>query len=389
MIEIPDYVGPMAFGLKMGVILPGMDIVEKVSEPLTQCHRDGMLGDGDVICVTESIVARAQNNYVTIDDIAREIQGKLNLSEDSRVAVVFPIASRNRFSMIMKGIARSVPRGEVVVQLSFPVDEVGNQVIDTEFVEKLGKDLISPEDLEGHSFRHPVTGVDYINLYNEIIRTEGAKPVIFLSNDPLRVLRFEPEGIIAADIHTRSLTKKIVCSKFRNCITLDQVCTEGASCSEWGLLGSNMSSGERLKLAPRDGFKVVNRLKEKLKEDLGIDVQVMIYGDGAYLDPSSGIYELADPRAAFAATEGLNCVREGFKYKYLADQCFHEEKKNAEEIEAILLDNSRRVGLTEDCIDREGTTPRRMEDVLASLADLVSGSADAGTPVVVLRGFLK
>ncbi len=388
MIKLPDYVGPMAYGLKMGVILPGMDIVEKLSEPLARCHSDGLLGDGDVICVTESVVARAQNNYVTIDDITREIADKLNLAEGSRVAVVFPIASRNRFSMIMKGIARSVPRGEVVVQLSFPDDEVGNQVIDTEFAEKLGKDLISPEDLGDHTFKHPVTGVDYINLYREIIEKEGAKPVIFLSNDPLHVLRYKPDGIIAADIHTRALTKKTINSKFQNCITLDQICTEGKACSEWGLLGSNMSSGERLKLAPRDGLQVVNRLKGKVKENLGIDVQVMIYGDGAYLDPSSGIYELADPRAAFAATDGLNCVREGFKYKYLADQCFHEEKKSAEEIEAILLDNTRQ-GLSEDCIDKEGTTPRRMEDILASLADLVSGSADAGTPVVIVKGFLK
>ncbi len=388
MLKLPDYIGPLAYGLKMGVILPGMDIVEKLSEPLAFCHRDSLLGDGDVICVTESIVARAQNNYVTIDDIAREIGDRLNLAEDGRVAVVFPIASRNRFSMIMKGIARSVPRGEVVVQLSFPDDEVGNQVIDNEFVEKLGKDLISPEDLGDHEFKHPITGVDYINLYREIIEKEGAKPIIFLSNDPLHILGYEPDGIIAADIHTRIATKKTISSKFQNCITLDQVCTEGVSFSEWGLLGSNMSSGERLKLAPRNGLQVVNRLKDKIKEDLGIDVEVMIYGDGAYLDPSSGIYELADPCAAFAATDGLNCLRGGFKYKYLADHCFHEEKKSAEEIEALLLDNSRQ-GLSEDSIDKEGTTPRCMEDILASLADLVSGSADAGTPVVVVRGFLK
>lgn len=385
-MKMPDYVGPMAFGLKMGVIVPGMDIIETVSEPLKKCHGDGLLNSGDVICITESIVARAQNNYVTVDDIAREIKEKLNLKDDSRVAVVFPIASRNRFSMIMKGIARSVPRGEVLVQMSFPDDEVGNQVIDEGFVEQLGKDLISLDDLDGNSFKHPVTGVDYINLYREVIEEEGAKANLILSNDPLQVLNYKPDGVIAADIHTRFETKEAIKAEFDHCITLDDICNEGESYSEWGLLGSNMSSGERLKLAPRDGQQVVNQLQDKLKEQLGIDVQVMIYGDGAYLDPSSGIYELADPRAAFAVTDGLNCYREGFKYKFLADQCFHEGKKSIEEIEAFLADESRK-GLSEDCIDKEGTTPRRMEDVLASLADLVSGSADAGTPVVIVKGF--
>lgn len=388
MVKMPDYIGPMAFGLKMGVILPGMDIVEKVFESVSQCHGDGLLGDGDVICVTESVVARSQNNYITIDDIAREIAGKLNLSADGRVAVVFPIASRNRFSMIMKGIARAVPHGEVVVQLSFPTDEVGNQVISPDYARHLGKELITLEDLREQKFKHPVTGVDYINFYREIIAEEGANPVIILSNNPLHALEYKPDGVIAADIHSREVTKRTIAGWFENCITLDQICNEGEAHSEWGLLGSNMSAGERIKLAPRHGQKVVETLQSRVKTDLGVEVQVMIYGDGAYLDPSSGIYELADPRAAFAATDGLNLFREGLKYKFLADHCFHEENKTAEEIEVFLSESIHR-DLPEDCLEREGTTPRRMEDVLASLADLVSGSADAGTPVVVIKGFLK
>jgi len=385
---MPDYIGPMAFGLKMGVILPGMNIVEKVFEALSFCFKDGLLADGDVICVTESIVARAQNNYTTIDNIAREISARLNLSPKDRVAVVFPIASRNRFSMIMRGIARAVPRGEVVVQLSFPTDEVGNQVIASDFVIAAGKDLITYDDLGGKAFKHPVTGVDYINYYRDIITAEGAKPVIILSNNPLRVLDYKPDGVIAADIHSREKTNKVITGCYKNCITLDQICTDGEARSEWGLLGSNMSSGERIKLAPRDGQKIVEQLQSKLKDEFGLALQVMIYGDGAYLDPSSGIYELADPRAAFAATGGLNRNREGLKYKYLADHCFHEEQKTAEEIEVILSESILR-DLPEDCLEKEGTTPRRMEDVLASLADLVSGSADAGTPVVVIKGFIR
>lgn len=388
MMKIPEYIGPMAFGLKMGVILPGMDIVEKVFEPLSRCHRDGLLGNGDVICVTESIVARAQNNYITIDDIAREIKEKLQVNQDGRLAVVFPIASRNRFSMILKGIARAVNRGEVIVQFSYPSDEVGNQVINPDLVDELGKEVLTLDDLAGNNFKHPVTGVDYINYYREVIEKEGAKAVVILSNNPLQALDYEPDAVIAADIHNRHRTHKEIGAHIEKCITLEHICNQGETYSEWGLLGSNMSSGERLKLAPREGRQVVNSLQAKIKKELDLDVQVMIFGDGAYLDPSSGIYELADPQAAFAATDGLNCFREGLKYKFLADHCFHEESKTAEEIEAILNESFRR-DLPKDCLEKEGTTPRRMEDVLASLADLVSGSADAGTPVVVVKGFLK
>ncbi len=384
----PDYIGPMAFGLKMGVILPGMDLVEKVFEPLSRCYRDGLLEDGDVICITESIVARSQNNYITVNDIAREIKEKLTLGPESRVAVVFPIASRNRFSMILKGIARVVPRGEVVLQFSYPADEVGNRVIDPDFAETLKKETITLDDLGSRDFAHPVTGVDYIGLYREIIEEEGARPVILLSNDPLKILDYKPEGVIAADIHTRTATREKICEKLSNCITLDQLCNRGEVYSEWGLLGSNMSSGERLKLAPREGHKVVNELQARVKAELAVEVEALIYGDGAYLDPTSGIYELADPQAAFAATDGLNSFREGLKYKFLVDQCFYEDNKNAEEIEAYLSETIRR-DLPQNSMEREGTTPRRMQDVLASLADLVSGSADAGTPVVVIKGFLK
>jgi F420-0:gamma-glutamyl ligase len=388
MLKLPDYIGPMAYGLKMGVILPGMDIVKKVYEALEQSRKDGLLDSGDIVCITESVVARSQDNYITLDRIAREITEKLKLTETSRLAVIFPIASRNRFSMIMKGIARAVPRGEVLVQLSFPTDEVGNEVISPEFTAKLGKDLITEEDLGNKSFRHPITGVDYIKLYSDIIREEGAKPIIILSNNPLHSLEFGVNGIIVADIHKRQKTIQEISGWFENSITLDQVCNEGEVCSEWGLLGSNMSAGERLKLAPRDGQLVVEKLQQIIKDSLGIHIEVMIYGDGAYLDPSSGIYELADPKAAFAATAGLNCFREGLKYKYLADQCYHEEKRSVAEIETIMAES---IGqqLPADDISKEGTTPRRMEDVLASLADLVSGSADAGTPVVVIKGFLR
>lgn len=382
---LPEYIGPMAFGVKMGVILPGMSIVDQVYDVLCRCHRDGLLGDGDIVCITESVVARAQNNYVTTGDIAREVREKLQLGPQGRVGVVFPIASRNRFSMILKGIAAAVPRGRVLVQLSFPRDEVGNQVVSPEFVGEMDKDLITDSDLAGREFRHPITGVDYIQLYRDVIESTGAEPVVYLCNDPRRVLDYRPDGVIAADIHTRAATKAAINQVIDNCITLDELCSEGEACSEWGLLGSNMSAGDKLKLAPRNGRETVYALQERLADGLGVKVDVLIFGDGAYHDPSSGIFELADPSPAFAATEGLNRFREGFKFKYLADY-YYEQGKSAGEIEQILAE-SKKSGLPLDCLEKEGTTPRRLEDVLASLADLVSGSSDAGTPVVLIKGF--
>lgn len=386
MIKLPEYAGPIAIGIKMGVILPGMNIEEKVFEQLARCRRDGLLHDGDIVCITESVVARAQNNYITPAHIAAEIQKKLSLSPGDKVAVVFPIASRNRFAMILEGIAAAVPGGGVVVQFSFPRDEVGNQVICPVFASELGKAVITAEDLAGREFKHPITGVNYLNLYREIIEAAGARAEIVLCNDPLHVLSYNPGGIIAADIHTRAATKEIIVRKFKNCITLDEICTTGEARSEWGVLGSNMAAGGKIKLAPRDGDKIVRALQRRAGEELGVALEFIIYGDGAYRDPSSGIYELADPKPAFAATAGLNCFRRGIKYKYLADHYFHELGKSAGEIEA-LLEEKRKGELPDDCIEKEGTTPRRMEDILASLADLISGSADAGTPVVLIKGF--
>ena len=274
------------------------------------------------------------------------------------------------------------------MQFSFPCDEVGNQVVSSEFCAALHCDLIRDTDLEGTDFKHPITGVNYIRLYREIIEAAGAKPVIYLCNDPARVVDYKPDGVIAADIHTRAITRQAIKKVFDNCVGLDELCTTGEACSEWGLLGSNMSAGGKLKLAPRDGNRLVRELQRRLKTELGVSAEALIYGDGAYRDPSSGIYELADPRAAFAATDGLDALREGIKFKYLADRYYHEEGKSAGEIEQILAEAKKRPS-PGDSLLSEGTTPRRMEDVLASLADLVSGSADAGTPVVLIKGFLN
>lgn len=390
MINMPHYLGPMAFGIKMGVIVPGMNLSEEIIRTLDICNKDGLLDNGDALCITESIVARAQNNFVTVEDVSGEIREKLSLAPDGKVGVVFPITSRNRFAQVLSGIAGAVPRGEVIIQLSFPCDEVGNRLIDPEFIVKLGKqdnEIILESELEGCEVKHPITGVNYISLYKDIVREAGAKPKVILSNDPSAITSFPLDGVIAADIHTREKTASVLKKSINNCITLQDICNSGENWSEWGLLGSNLSSGNKIKLAPREGQEMVNSLQTIVADNLGKSIEVLIYGDGAYRDPSSGIYELADPQPVFAATGGLDSYREGVKYKYLADQ-YLNEGKDAGEIEK-LLENMKKEAVAQDKIESEGTTPRPMGDLLASLADLVSGSADAGTPLVLVKGYLR
>jgi len=367
--------------------VPGSDLVGDIVERAKDCARDGLIDDGDVLCITESVVARVQDNFVTTDDVAQEIRRALGVKAGSTVGVLFPIVSRNRFSLILEGIAKAVPGGQVIVQLSYPRDEVGNQTINPRYLEKLDlvEDYIPSEGLDAGAFVHPVTKVDYVAYYQQIIEDEGATPRIYFSNKATRIAQFNPDGIVVADVHDRQETKAKLEQVFANAVTLQELCSSGRSWSEWGLLGSNKSAGNRLKLAPRDGDKIVRDIQARIKEATGKQIEVIIYGDGAYKDPTTGIYELADPQTVFAATSGLqNRMRTGLKYKYLAD-ILHFEGKNEAEIEAV-IESKRGDVLPDDSMESEGTTPRQLTDVLASLADLVSGSADAGTPVVLIKG---
>jgi F420-0:gamma-glutamyl ligase len=391
MSRIPDYVGVCAFAIKMGVVLPGSNIVDMICESLNKCVHDELLSDGDTVCITESVVARAQNNYISTADIAEEIREKMQVGEDARLGVVFPILSRNRFSLILKGIAMAVPKGEVIVQLTYPVDEVGNQILSVEAAECLGEangGLILPAHLGEQRFRHPVTGVDYIQLYHDIIEECGAKPTIYLCNDPLRIVQLAPDSVIVANVHDRHRVSRKLKEHIENCLTLQDFCNRrNDSWSEWGLLGSNMSSPDRLKLAPREAGQVAAVIQERVRAVLGKYVEVIVYGDGAYRDHSTGIYELADPQPVFGMTSGFKGkYRVGLKYKYLVDS-LHENGHNQEEIEAI-LDEKMKEEYGRDSLETEGTTPRKVEDILASLADLVSGSSDAGTPLIIVKGFL-
>lgn len=388
---LPDYFGVTAFGVKMGVIVPGCDLVGMVYDSLALCHADGFLEDGDTVCITESVVARAQNNYVTIEDITIDVRKKLGITPQSRIGVLFPILSRNRFSLIMKALAAAVPEGQVVVQLSYPADEVGNQLLPYDFAEKIGKkdgDNIELEELGDKRFLHPITQVDYIELYKTIIEEQGPECKIFLNNDPLKIGEYNLDGIIVANIHSRARTQQKLMQKGNKCITLQDICNEGEAWSEWGLLGSNLSSGDKLKLAPREADAMADKVQARVKQGLGPNVEVVVYGDGAYHDPSTDIYELADPQPAFGITSGLRGkYREGLKYKYLVDKML-DEGMDTNGIETS-LQQKKAENFERDSIETEGTTPRKAEDLLASLADLISGSADAGTPVIVVKGFFK
>ncbi|MGI6566454.1 MAG: coenzyme F420-0:L-glutamate ligase [Limnochordia bacterium] len=390
MKTLPGYIGSAAFGIKMGIFVPGSDLIGEIASRSEELSRDGLLDDGDVICITESVVARVQNNIVTVEQVAAEVKEKLGLEDTSTLGVVYPIASRNRFSVVLQGLAKAVPKGKVVVQFSYPNDEVGNQVIDPAYAAASGGPdaVLYHREIPQEMLLHPVTRIDYGSYYKEIIGRQGAQAVILYANDPLAVMAEQPDGVIAADIRTRRETQRRIQEELDNCITLQDLCSNGEIRSEWGLLGSNMSSDGKLKLAPRDCEKITQAVQSEILQRTGRTVEVLIYGDGAYKDPATGIYELADPVTTFGSTPGLrDQVRCGVKYKMLVDH-LHAQGKSFDEIERAIKE-AQANDLSPDSMTTEGTTPRRLKDILATLADLVSGSADAGTPVVLIKGIYQ
>ena len=364
MAFLPDYIGPAAFGVKLPVIQPGDNIENIVYSHLEKCAKDKLLNNNSIVCITESIVARSQNNYVNLDDIANDLSTKLKLKDDSHIGVLFPIASRNRFSAILSGIAKAVPNGVVYVQFSKGKDEVGNEIKN-----------------------HPITKMNYSELYKDIITQEGAVPFIIESDRYNEMYLEYLDGMLVSSIHTRNEDLNKIKKYFRNSITLQDICNESVSgrdgWSEWGLLGSNLSEG-KLKLAPRDSEVLAINIQNRVKENLGKDIEVMVYGDGAYKDPSTGIYELADPVVAFGYTPNLEKQRDGVKYKYLTDK-YLAQGLDKQEIEEIIKIESKELHEA-DSIKTGGTTTRPLKDIAGSLADLVSGSSDAGTPLVIING---
>ncbi len=388
-------IGVMAYGVKTGIITPDDKIVEVIKNTFKRNPK--LLENGDIVCVKEAVTAITQNNFVHISDISKDIDSKLKLKKTSTIGVLFPITSRNRFSLILKAIASSVPKGKVVIQLSFPADEQGNQIISEEFLKKKKlklEDKITLQKIGKDRFIHPETGMDYIKFYEEIIKENGAKAEIFLSNNPQDIINSKIDGLLISNVHDRNNLLKKVKPKFKNTITLQDICSDKnkKAYSEYGLLGSNILDPHKglLKLPPRDADKVCLDIQKMIKKEFKKNVEVMVYGDGAYKDPESGIYELADPVCAFGVTPGIESVRRvGVKTKYLMQKFLSEGKSKEEILKAIEKEKKRIMcGTDKGEIACEGTTPRKVRNLVASLADLVSGSADANTPVVIVRGFI-
>ncbi|NCP72172.1 hypothetical protein GW835_02145 [archaeon] len=388
--------GVIAFGVKTGIITFEDNMVDVVKNSLKK-EKD-LIDNGDIVCMTEAVVAITQKNYVYLNDVSKEIKEKLNLKEDSTIGIIYPILSRNRFSMILKGIAKTVPKGKIIIQLKFPDDEQGNPITDSKMLHKLDKtfeDKITTEEIGKDRFLHPETGLDYIAFYESIVKKEGCDVEIYLANSTRYLVDKKPDGIIVSNVHHRNDTLNAIKKReYQNVITLQNICSDSQkeAYSEYGLLGSNIldPENEKIKLAPKNGDLVCLDVQKMIKEEFSKDVEVIIYGDGAYKDPESGIYELADPVSAFGVTPGIkNRNRIGVKTKFLMQKLYNDGKSK-EEISKIIEEEKEKFVREQkkDSFSAQGTTPRKIENLVSSLADLVSGSADSNTPVVIVRGFI-
>lgn len=386
-------IGTVSRGVRAPIIRQGDDLAQIVVNSVLAAGESEGFGfhDKDVVAVTEAVVARAQGNYATIDDIASDVRAKLG---GETIGVVFPILSRNRFSVCLKGIARGAKK--IVLLLSYPADEVGNHLIDEDLLDEKGinpySDVLTEQkyrELFG-KVAHPFTGVDYIEFYRQLIEENGAQCEIILANDPRTILNYT-KNVLTCDIHTRHRTKRrlkaagaqVVCG-------LDDILNapvNGSGCNEeYGLLGSNKATETTVKLFPRECKAFVEEVSRRFLEETGKHIEVMVYGDGAFKDPVGKIWELADPVVSPAYTCGLEGQPNELKLKYLADNDFANLSGDALK-QAI----SQRIASKEDNLKgqmaSQGTTPRRLTDLIGSLADLTSGSGDKGTPIILIQGY--
>ena len=386
-------VGTISRGIRCPIIREGDNLADIIVESVLEAaESEGFeLRDRDVIAATESIVARAQGNYASIDAIAKDVKAKLG---GETIGVIFPILSRNRFSICLKGIAKGARK--VVLMLSYPSDEVGNELVSLDKLDDAGinpysdvMDLEKYRELFGEN-KHPFTGVDYVQYYSDLIKEAGAEVEVIFANQPQEILK-HAKNVLTCDIHTRARTKRILEKKGAEVVLgLDNILTcpvDGSGCNErFGLLGSNKSTEESVKLFPRDCTDLVLEVQGKILEKTGKHVEVMVYGDGAFKDPVGKIWELADPCVSVAHTEGLNGTPNEVKLKYLADNDFKDLK--GEELKDAI---SKRIQEKEDDLvgdmSSQGTTPRRLTDLIGSLCDLTSGSGDKGTPVILVQGY--
>ncbi|NLT18176.1 MAG: F420-0--gamma-glutamyl ligase [Clostridiales bacterium] len=391
MEDIMSFVGTVSRGIKAPIFKKGDNLVQMVADSVLKASEvEGFkLRDHDVIGVTEAVVARTQGNYASVDQIAQDVREKFG---DNPVGLIFPILSRNRFSILLKGIAKGTKK--LFIVLSYPKDEVGNPLIDPNLVDEKGVNPYSDVFTEDEfrelfgKISHPFTGVDYIKLYRE---TAGGDCEIILSNRIETILDYTPY-VINADIHTRKRTKRILLEKgAKKVVSLDEILSKSVSGSgyneDFGILGSNLATDDTVKLFPRDGQIFVDQLQSVLFERTGKRIEVMIYGDGAFKDPVGGIWELADPIVSPAYTSGLIGQPSELKLKYLADTVLSEINSEQEkEAELKRLIKAKKGDLVNEKVSL-GTTPRRLTDLLGSLCDLTSGSGDKGTPIILVQGY--
>ena len=387
------YIGTVSRGVRAPIIRQGDDIVDIVVGSVLESakHENIQICDRDIVAVTEAVVARAQGNYASVNHIAADINNKFGNKE---IGVIFPILSRNRFATCLKGIARGAKK--ITLLLSYPSDEVGNHLVDLDTLDEMGinpwTDVLSEEiyrQLFG-SYRHPFTGVDYIEYYKKIIIDEGCEAEILLANDCRAILK-HTKHILCCDIHSRERTKRLLKKAgAKTLYSLDEILISPIDSSgyneTYGLLGCNKATEDSVKLFPRDCQQIVDRISQKFYELTGKNVEAMVYGDGAFKDPIGKIWELADPVVSPAYTSGLEGQPNEVKLKYLADNDFAHLK--GEELKEAISEYIRHKGdnLVGDMAS-QGTTPRRLTDLIGSLCDLTSGSGDKGTPIVWVQGY--
>ena len=393
-------VGTISRGIRCPIIREGDDLVSIVTDSILAASKDPDWGfqihDKDIVAITESVVARAQGNYITVEDIAKDVRHKLG--EDT-IGVILPILSRNRFAICLRGIAMGVKK--VVLQLSYPSDEVGNELVSLDKLDEAGvdpyRDVLSLEkyrELFG-SNPHPFTGVDYVDYYGELIKDAGAEVEIIFANHATAILDYT-KRVLTCDIHTRERSKRLLKAAGAEVvlgldnIMDDPLTREDGSVSgyneKYGLLGSNKATEDTVKLFPHDPTKLVEDIAKKLHVATGKHIEVMVYGDGAFKDPQGKIWELADPVVSPAFTAGLRGTPNELKLKYLADNDFAH--LSGEELKAAISESikSKDADLVGNMAS-EGTTPRQLTDLIGSLCDLTSGSGDKGTPIVFIQGY--
>lgn len=386
-------VGTVVRGLRAPIINKGDSIEQIVVDTVLQAveQENITINDRDIITITESVVARAQGNYATIDHIATDVKNKF---EDDTVGVIFPILSRNRFSNLLKGIARGSKK--IILMLSYPSDEVGNHLVDMDELDIKGvnpwTDTLTESKFREHFGykKHTFTGVDYIQYYKELIQAEGTEVEVIFSNNPKTILDYT-KNVLTCDIHTRQRTKRILSQNGATKVYgLDDILSQSVDGSgfneQYGLLGSNKSTEDGVKLFPHTCQPIVDTIQEKIFAATNKKVEVMIYGDGAFKDPVGKIWELADPVVSPAFTSGLGGEPNEVKLKYLADNNFSHLR--GEELKAAIKEhinnkNDNLVGKME----AQGTTPRKLTDLIGSLSDLTSGSGDKGTPIIFIQGY--